>query len=77
MINIKPIQADIIFKALHYVAINEGVEVSEELEEVFLVLAEQNPNDTDSYNVVEVMEYLKDFIINSDPYNDYFQEEEE
>lgn len=74
---ISPIQADIIFKALHYVCVNEKISVPEECEEVFRVLAEENPMDTDAAHSVEAMEHLINFIKNSDPYREYFEEEED
>jgi hypothetical protein len=72
---IQPIQADIIFKALHYVCRSENIEVPEECEEVFRVLAEENPKDTHDIHTIEVMEYLSSFIKNSEQYREYFQEE--
>lgn len=66
------IQADIIFKALYYTARNEGAEITEELTEIYKVLAEDNPNDTHVTNTVEVMEYLSEFIKNSCEYRTYF-----
>lgn len=71
------IQADIIFKALYYVANNEGIELPEELNETFKVLAERNPQDTDAVHTVEVMEYLNEFIKNSDEYSNYYLKEED
>ena len=70
--NINPIQADIIFKALHYVAVNEQIEVPKECEEVFRVLAEENPLETYAEYTVEVMEYLQDFIRNSEEHREHF-----
>ena len=71
------IQADIIYKALYYTAINEGVEIPVELTETFKVLAERNPQDTDAVHTVEVMEYLNEFIKNSEEYSSYFTDEDE
>ena len=71
------IQADIIYKALYYVASNEGIEIPVELSETFKVLAERNPQDTDAANTVEVMEYLNEFIKNSEEYSSYFSKEDE
>lgn len=72
---ITSIQADIIFKALYYTALKEGVDIPEELTKVYEVLAENNPNDTDVANTVEVMEYLVDFIKDCEIYSYYFKEE--
>lgn len=74
---IKPIQADIIFKALYYTASNEGAEIPEELTELYEVLAEMNPNDTNVSDTVDVMEYLSDFIKNSHEYREFFLKEDE
>lgn len=74
-ISIAPIQADIIFKALHYTARNEGVNIPSELTKVFEVVAEQNPSDTHVTDTVDVMEFLSDFIKSSDPYREYFEGE--
>lgn len=74
---IAAIQADIIFKALYYTARNEGVEIPEELTEIYEVLAEQNPKDTHVSHTVEVMEYLSEFIKNSCEYQNYFIKEDE
>ncbi|MEK3955668.1 MULTISPECIES: hypothetical protein [unclassified Psychrobacillus] len=71
------LQADIIFKALHYVAKKENIEIPEELERTFEVLAEQNPNETYAEHTLEVMEYLNDFIISNEQYSEYFKVEEE
>lgn len=76
-IQIHLLQADIIYKALHYVAKHEGLPIPEELEKTFVVLAEQNPNETHAAHTLEVMEHLNDFIKNHEQYNDYFTEEEE
>lgn len=72
---ITSIQADIIFKALYYTALKEGVDIPEELTKVYEVLAENNPNDTDVANTVEVMEYLVGFIKDCEIYSYYFKEE--
>ncbi|MDC3424365.1 hypothetical protein NC797_07575 [Aquibacillus sp. 3ASR75-11] len=74
---IADIQADIIFKALYYTARNEGVEIAEELTEIYEVLAEQNPSDTYVEHTVEVMEYLSEFIKNSKKYRTYFIKEDD
>ncbi|USK62302.1 hypothetical protein [Peribacillus asahii] len=71
------IQADIIFKALYYTARNEGAEITEELTEIYEVLAEENPNDTHVSDTVEVMEYLSKFIKNSCEYRTYFLKEDD
>lgn len=71
------LQADIIFKALHYVCKREGVEMNENLESVFSVLAEMNPNDTHVSDARDVMENLAGFIKNHEDYKEYFDEEEE
>lgn len=71
------IQADIIFKALYYVANNEGIELPEELTDTFKVLAERNPQDTDAVHTVEVMEYLNEFIRKSEEYSNYYLKEME
>lgn len=75
IIAIHPIQTDIIFKALHYVCKHEGIEVNEELKEVFTVLSEDNPNDTNASDCVDVMNNLKDFIKNHETYEEYFNNE--
>ncbi|MED1738170.1 hypothetical protein P4U97_01295 [Bacillus swezeyi] len=69
---INAIQADIIFMSLYNAARNEGVEITEELTEIYVVLAEENPMDTDVADTVDVMEYLSEFIKNSDEYREYF-----
>ncbi|WP_209124495.1 hypothetical protein [Alkalihalobacillus sp. BA299] len=74
---IAPIQADIIFKALYYTARNEGVEIKEELTEIYEVLAEDNPNETHVIDTVDVMEYLSEFIKNSSEYREYFIKEDD
>lgn len=71
------IQADIIFKALYYTARNEGVELKEELTEIYEVLAEDNPRDTHVTDTVDVMEYLSEFIKNSCEYREYFIKEDD
>lgn len=71
------IQADIIFKALYYTARNEGVEMTEELTEIYEVLADHNPKDTHVTDTVEVMEYLSEFIKNSDDYQEFFLKEDD
>ena len=77
MIKLHDIQVDIIFKALHYAAKNEGVTIPDKLECTFKVVAEQNPHDTDVAHTVEIMEHLNEFIMNHDDYSKYFTEEEE
>jgi len=74
-ITLNAIQADIIYKALFYTAKSEGVHISEELEEVFTVVADHNPNETNVSDTVDVMEMLVDVIKNSNPYAEYFEEE--
>ncbi|MDM5287408.1 hypothetical protein QUF66_00450, partial [Bacillus licheniformis] len=69
------LQADIIFKALYYVARNEGLEITEELTEIYKVLAEDNPRDSDVSETLDVMENLSEFIKNSDEFEEYFLEE--
>ncbi|UOY89920.1 hypothetical protein [Bacillus glycinifermentans] len=69
-------QADTIFKALYYVARNEGLEITEELTEIYKVLAEDNPLDSDVSETLYVMENLSEFIKNSDEFEEYFLEEE-
>ena len=69
---INPIQADIIYKALHYVCYHENISVPDELKEVFEVLAHDNPNDTNDIDVLDVMDSMSEFIRNSEPYVDYF-----
>ncbi|WP_017474178.1 hypothetical protein [Bacillus licheniformis] len=54
------LQADIIFKALYYVARNEGLEITEELTEIYKVLAEDNPRDSDVSETLDVMENRSD-----------------
>lgn len=71
------IQADIIFKALYYTARNEGVEINEELTEIYEVLAEDNPSDTNVTDTIDVMEYLSEFIKKSGEYNTYFIKEDD
>ncbi|KAA6446923.1 hypothetical protein [Bacillus swezeyi] len=76
----KPIdilQADIIFKALYYTARNEGVEITEELTEIYEVLAEDNPYETHATDIVDVMEDLIEFIKNSYEYCTYFIKEDD
>lgn len=75
-ITLTAIQADIIFKALHYTARHEGVDIPQECEEVFTVLADHNPNDTYVSDIVYVMEMLSGFIKNDDNYREYFEDEE-
>ena len=67
------LQADTIFKALHYVCRNEGIEVNEELDQVFTVLSEINPYDTNTSDCLDVMESLKDFIKTHETYKEYFK----
>jgi hypothetical protein len=74
---IHALQADVIFKALYYTARAEGIEIPKELTETYKVLAEWNPKETGSYQTVEVMEYLNDFIKNNGEYSEYFIEEVE
>lgn len=76
-LTLNPIQADIIFKALHYAARNEGVEIPLECEEVYTVLAETNPRETHIEHTIDVMEMLVKFIKNDEYYQEYFEEEEE
>jgi hypothetical protein len=75
--HIAAIQADIIFKALYYTARNEGVEIKEELTEIYEVLAEDNPNDTYVTDTIDVMEYLSEFIKQSVEYRTYFIKEDD
>jgi hypothetical protein len=70
--NINPIKADIIYKALYYVCHHEKIEVPKELKEVFEVLAFDNPNDTNDIDVLYVMNGLNEYIRSSEPYVDYF-----
>ncbi|KAA6451352.1 MULTISPECIES: hypothetical protein [Bacillus] len=73
----KPItllEADIIFKALYYVASNEGLEITEELTDIYKVLVEDR--DSDVSETLDVMENLSEFIKNSDEFEEYFLEEE-
>ncbi|MEK5394117.1 hypothetical protein NSQ59_27835 [Margalitia sp. FSL K6-0131] len=74
---ISDIQADIIFKALYYTARNEGVEISDELTEIYEVLAEQNPKETHVTDTIEVMRYLSEDIKNSSVYKEYFIKEDD
>jgi hypothetical protein len=74
---IAAIQADIIYKALYYTARNEGVEIKEELTEIYEVLAEDNPNETYVTDTIYVMEYLSKFIKESAEYRTYFIEEDD
>lgn len=74
---ISVIQADIIFKALYYTASREGAEIPDELTEIFVVLAEDDPFDTNVSDTVDVMEYLSEFIKNSSEYSPYFIPEED
>lgn len=76
-IKVDAIQADIIYKALYYTALQEGVDIPESLVETYLVLAEQNPKETHVEHTVEVMEYLNDLIRDSNEYRDDFQLVEE
>lgn len=76
-IQINLLQADIIYKALRYVAHHEGVPTEPGLEEVFVVLAEDNPFGTEAHDVVHVMEHLRDPILDSGIYDEYFQERKE
>lgn len=69
------LQADIIYKALHYVCRNEGIQVNEELKEVFNVLAEINPNDTNASDCIDIMDSLKEFIKQGKEYKEYFNNE--
>ncbi|MCD2526345.1 hypothetical protein ABC970_20205 [Bacillus licheniformis] len=72
----KPItllEADIIFKALYYVASNEGLEITEELTDIYKVLVEDR--DSDVSETLDVMENISDFIKNSDKFEEYFLEE--
>lgn len=69
-------QADIIFKALRYVALHEGLEISQELEKTFEVLAEYNPSDTHVADTVDVMEHLNGFIKDHYRYSEHFENEE-
>ena len=71
------LQADIIFKALYYTARGEGIEIPEELTKTYEVLAEWNPKETESFQTVEVMKYLNDFIKNNPEYSEHFIEEDE
>ncbi|WP_028393910.1 hypothetical protein [Bacillus cihuensis] len=71
------IQADIIFKALYYTARNEGVELPDELTEIYEVLAEENPKETHVTDAVDVMEYLSEFIKDSSEYQEYFIKEDD
>lgn len=73
---IAPIQADIIFKALYYVARNQGLEIPDELTEVYKVLAEENPYETQATDTLDVMESLSGFIKTSSGYQEYFLEDE-
>ena len=73
---VSTLQADIIFKALHYVCKSEGIEVPEECEEVFRVLAEENPCDTNDFDTVHVMESLVEYIKNGSQYKEYFEDED-
>ncbi|MCY8738157.1 hypothetical protein MOD71_22010 [Bacillus haynesii] len=70
-------KADVIYKALYYTASNEGVEIPEELTEIFIVLAEENPKETHVEESVDVMEYLGEFIKNSAEYRPYFEKEDD
>ena len=69
------IQADIIFKALYYVAEREKVEIPEECRTIYTVLAEQNPKETHAEDTIDVMDYLSSFIKNDDGYTEYFTEQ--
>ncbi|MDX1806911.1 MAG: hypothetical protein R3267_07790 [Paenisporosarcina sp.] len=71
-IEIPIIQADIIFKALHYVARNENIEIPSECNEIFKFLSEYNPNETYAENTIDVMEYLSSFIKSSKEYEEYY-----
>lgn len=75
-IQINAVQADIIYKALHYTVRNEGLHVTEDLQNVFEVLAEYNPSDTHANDCIDVMEALSNFIMESEPYAEYFTDEE-
>lgn len=76
-IKISLIQADIIYKALHYVARHEDIPMEEELNDVFQVLAEDNPYQTESVDVLHVMEYLRNNFITNEPYQEYYLERKE
>lgn len=76
-LEIVPVQADIIFKALYYVLRQEKVEVSASCEELYTFLAEHNPNDTHIHDVLDVMERLDTFIRADQGYADTIREESE
>ncbi|MFC0273626.1 hypothetical protein ACFFIX_19730 [Metabacillus herbersteinensis] len=70
------IQADNIFKALYYTARNEGIDISEDLTEIYEILAEHNPSDTHVTDTLDVMEYLSEFLKSSCEYQEYFAKED-
>lgn len=72
-IDIHILQADTIFKALHYVCKNEDIDMPSELQEVFEVLAYQNPNDTQASDCIGIMDSLKDYIKTHEDYKEYFE----
>lgn len=76
-IQINAVQADIIYKALHYTVRNEGLHVAEDLQNVFEVLAEYNPADTHINDCIDVMDSLSGFIMKSEPYAEYLTDEED
>lgn len=55
-ITINQMQADIIFKALHYVARSEGISIPSEYTQLYEFLAEENPNKT--YNTLLTKEII-------------------
>lgn len=71
---INEIQADIIFKALHYAATSEGLAVDDDIQKSFEFLAERNANETYIENTIEVMEYLNTFIKESETYTEWIEE---
>lgn len=71
------IQADIIYKALHYVCKHEDIPVNDELERVFKVLSEDNPCNTGASDCLDVMAGLANFIKSHDMYAEYFEGNED
>ncbi|MEK4025482.1 hypothetical protein [Sporosarcina sp. FSL W7-1283] len=71
------VQIDIVYKALGYVCKTEGIEMPEEVLEVYELLAEHNPNDTHAVDCVDVMEMIQSCIRNDERYEEYLNESEE
>lgn len=72
--NINVIQADIIFKGMYHTCHREGITIPEDLQNVYGVLAEENPNKTHIEDSIDIMVQLAEMIKVSEPYADYFPE---